>query len=81
MSLFVFFNDSDNVNFDEEGIIHDVRTSKNGFIFYIDTGDLSIRCFSKEKPEEYGYYGLIGSYSDDGGIFFVERMMGKRCNN
>ena len=75
MSLFIYFNDANNIDFDEEGIVHDITTSKNGFIFYIDSGDLNVRCFFKESPENYGYYGLTGEYSDDGGIFFVERMM------
>jgi len=72
--IFAYFSDERNMDYQFTGVIHDVKTSTNGFIFYIDTVDESIRCYSSERPDDLGYYAVRGSFSDDRGIFFVERM-------
>ena len=75
ISLFSFFSDEYNMDSDYAGIVHDVRTSTNGFTFYIDCSEGSFRCFFSEKPVEYGYYGIIGEFSSDRNIFFIDRMI------
>lgn len=72
---FLVLSDEDVVEYDYTGIIHGIKETTNGFTFYIDVsnGD-SIRCFSKEEPADLGYYGVCGSLSDDGTIFFVSHM-------
>jgi hypothetical protein len=72
MLLFAYFSDERNMDFQFSGVVHDVKTSSNGYIFYIDTADESIRCYSSECPDDLGYYAVRGTFSDDGGIFFVE---------
>lgn len=72
--VFALFSDSDDQKCDLEGIVHDVSSSSSGFIFYIDTEDSVIRCFFREMPESMGWYGISGSFSDDGSIFFVDGM-------
>ena len=73
--LFVTFSeDKEDDDYDLTGIAYDIRESSNGFTFYIDTIDSKIRCFSRTVPVDLGYYGLKGSFSDDGSIFFVEAL-------
>ena len=81
ISIFTYFADDSNVTYDLTGIVHDQKSSTNGYIFYIDTADRDIRCFCKENAEELGYYAVIGQFSDDGGIFFIEKMMRIDENN
>ena len=73
--LFSYFSDERNADYQLTGVVHDVKSSTNGFLFYIDTADDTIRCFSSDRPEDLGLYSLRGSFSDDRGIFFVERML------
>lgn len=73
--LFITFSeDEGDEDYDMTGIVHDIRGSTNGFTFYIDTIDSQIRCFSRLSPVDLGYYGLKGSFSEDGSIFFVETL-------
>ena len=73
--LFAYYSDERNAGYQFTGIVHDLKESTNGFIFYIDTKDETIRCFSSERPEDLGLYSIRGSFSDDRGIFFVEKML------
>jgi hypothetical protein len=75
ISLFAYFSDDANGNYDYSGIIHDVRQSTSGYIFYIDTGDDDIRCFYDEKPVELGHYSIRGSFSQDEKIFFLSDLI------
>ena len=73
--LFVTFSEGDeDENYDITGIVHDIRGSSIGFTFYIFSIDSQIRCFSRLSPVDLGYYGLKGSFSEDGSIFFVETL-------
>lgn len=69
--VFVVFSDEDGVEPDMSGIATDIRSGTNGYTFYLETEDSKVRCFSSERPEELGHYGVRGSYSDDRTIFFV----------
>ena len=69
-----FSDDAENEGYDMSGIVHDIRSSTNGFTFYLDTVDDSIRCYSNECPADLGYYGVNGSLSKDGSIFFVDAL-------
>ncbi len=75
MSLFVYFSDEEHFDYDLTGIVDDVRTSSSGYTFTVHSYESEIRCFSKERPETLGYYAIRGNLSNDGSIFFVERMM------
>ena len=70
--LFAYFSDERNMDYQFSGVVHDIKSSSNGYIFYIDTAEEPIRCYSSERPENLGYYAVRGTFSDDGGIFFVE---------
>jgi hypothetical protein len=75
ISVFLIFERNDIEDYDISGIVHDVRESTNGWMFYVSTPDGSdIRCFFKERPVDMGHYGVAGDPSDDGGIFFVSSM-------
>lgn len=75
VGVFVIFSDDSIVEYDHTGIVHDIRSSANGFTFYLDTSDgKSIKCFFKEEPVELGHYGVVGDQSDDGSMFFVSFM-------
>ena len=73
--LFAYYSDERNAGYQFTGIIHDVKSSTNGYIFFIDTADQTIRCFSSEQPNELGLYSIRGNFSDDRGIFFIERWL------
>lgn len=74
--LFLSFSEgADENEYDMTGIVHDVHSSSSGFTFHLDTVDGSIRCYSKGFPIDLGYYGVEGSFSDDGSIFFVRAMV------
>lgn len=74
--LFLSFSEgADGNEYDMSGIAHDIHLSSSGFTFHLDTVDDSIRCYSKESPADLGYYGVEGSFSDDGSIFFVRTMV------
>lgn len=73
--LFAYYSDERNAGYQFTGVVHDVKASTNGFIFYIDTADQTIRCFASDQPKDLGLYSVRGSFSDDRGIFFVERWL------
>jgi len=73
--LFAYYSDERNAGYQFSGIAHDVKSSNNGFTFYMDTVDRTIRCFSSERPDDLGYYAVRGNFSDDHNIFFVERWL------
>ncbi len=74
---FAFFSDGSNIEYDLEGFIYDIRITENGCIFNIESDDQCIRCYYSEIPIEFGYYAIIGNYSENNTIFFVERMFFK----
>ena len=65
-----------------EGIISDPVPSRNGTVFNItDPEGKEIRCFyGSDMPEALSLCRLVGSFSSDGNIFFVDTMtaIGKR---
>jgi DNA polymerase II small subunit/DNA polymerase delta subunit B len=63
------------------GIVFDVRTTQNGYTFsFEDAIGGKIRCFSRAEPHEFGEYFIKGTFSSDGGMFFVDRMEPVRQN-
>ncbi len=74
MTVFVFFSDEDNIEYDYSGIVSDIRRGENGFTFTLNTDGCEIRCFSRNEPSYLGYYAVSGVFSDDGSIFFVSDM-------
>lgn len=75
VSLFVVFSDGDAVDPDMSGIVTDVRGSSGGCTFVLNTDSAAVRCYCSEVPTVLGHYGVTGSYSDDGTIFFVSRLI------
>ncbi len=75
LSLFVTFSEDDEESYDYTGIVYDVSSTSSGFRFFIQTGSgESFRCFSYNEPTEIGYYGIRGSFSEDGSMFFISSM-------
>lgn len=71
--IFVFFTDTDNLDFDYTGIVSDVKEGSSGYTFHLNMSNgESIRCFSTEEPVDLGYYAVIGDFSDDGNILFTK---------
>lgn len=73
--MFAFYSDSDNLDPEYTGIVSDIKKGSNGFTFRLNTVDESFRCYSSSCPEHLGYYGVIGSFSDDDTIFFVSTLI------
>ena len=73
--LFFGFSDGEYTDYEYSGIIHDIRDSSNGFVFYIDldSGE-TIKCFFNDKPDDLGYYAIKGSYSDDNSMYFIKNI-------
>lgn len=74
MTVVIFSDGSMQERPDYTGIVSGVREGDSGFTFELVTYDGSFRCFHSERPSELGYYGVTGSFSDDGNIFFVETL-------
>ncbi len=75
LSMFVIFSDDDTGSYDYTGIAYDIHSTASGFRFYIQTGSgESFRCFSYNEPADLGYYGIRGSFSEDGSMFFISSM-------
>lgn len=74
IGIFLSFSESEPES-DYTGIVHDVSETKSGYMFelLVDGRD-DIRCFSYIRPFELGYYGVTGSLSDDGSLFFVSNL-------
>lgn len=75
MTFVLFSEDGPIYEPDYTGIVTDVRESSSGFTFDLSTYDGDIRCFFEERPNELGYYGVSGTFSDDGSILFVSSMI------
>jgi hypothetical protein len=57
------------------GVVYDVDASQSGYVFYFeDSYGERMRCFVRAEPAEFGVYAIKGSFSDDGGLFFVNKM-------
>ena len=75
MSLFVSFDWDDPSDYDTSGIAHGIRQTENGYIFELFTSEgVDVRCFSTEEPSDLGHYGVSGSVSSDGTLFFVSTL-------
>ncbi len=73
-AIFVTFSDED--SFDCTGIVYDIDQTSSGFMFLLQTSSgIHQKCFSYTEPVHLGYYGLNGSFSEDGSIFFVSKMI------
>ncbi len=71
----IFSNDVMKMTPEYTGIVSEIYEGDNGYTFTFSTIDDEFRCFSEECPEEYGYYGIIGDFSNDSTIFFVNELM------
>ena len=70
--IFAAFGGNPFDDYDYTGIVHDIRASSSGYVFYFDSSEgESFKCFFREEVSELGSYGVSGSFSDDGSIFFV----------
>ena len=62
---------------DEEritGFADEIKNNDSGFTFYINDGNgYKIKSFSSVRPDET-LHEFIGSYSEDGNIFFVSKI-------
>lgn len=72
--LFVFFSDSDNLEYDYSGIVSDISKSDNGYTFDLHIPGDVFRCFYENEPENLGHYSVIGEFSNDGDMYFIETM-------
>ncbi len=76
VALFLVFSGNPLMDFDQRGIAHDVKRTSNGYTFQFDCSDGTfMKCFSKESVEDLGHYGISGSMSEDGSIFFVSSLV------
>ena len=75
LSIVIYHSDDDNIPYDYSGIVYDINESKSGYTFNFDTKDESFRCYYPERPADLGYYRIRGEFSDDGNIFFIDRML------
>ena len=54
------------------GLVRNVKTSENGFVFTFEESDGSVyRCFSKTEPSVGSLCEIKGSFSGDGTMFFA----------
>ena len=71
-AMLLVFSGNPLMEFDQGGIVHDVRKTSNGYTFQMDCSDgTSMRCFSKDQVVDLGHYGVSGLFSEDRSIFFV----------
>lgn len=70
-------SESEDDDFDHIGVVGNVyETSSGGFSFvFQDIYGSEFRCYSYDEPTELGLYGLNGSLSSDGNMFFVSSMV------
>jgi hypothetical protein len=73
----LFWTMDDNIAEDNiKGVVFDIKESKNGFVFYLETSDGKCeKCFFKDRPENLKTYSVKGIYSEDESIFFIEKMI------
>jgi len=58
------------------GIVTDVRPSDNGNVFFVtDSFGESVKCFTSSPISVGDVCTVSGSFSDDGGILFVSRLV------
>ncbi len=58
------------------GVVYDIRETENGFVFDLyDSDGKTMKCFSRNGPEEGGVYEVGGTESDDGTMFFTNSMV------
>ncbi len=72
--LFIHFSDDMNVDHDYTGIVYDIRSTSNGYTFLFDSSEGEFKCYCSERPVDLGYYGIRGQFSNDGSIFFIDRL-------
>ena len=74
-ALFLTFDWNNTSEYDYTGIVFDVKETNNGCTFSMSIyNGYTFKCFSREIPEDLGYYAIEGDTSSDGGIFFVSHM-------
>ena len=74
LTLVLFSDESMQEDLDMTGIVSDIREGANGYTFTLNTYDGSVRCFFRERPD-LSYCGVSGTFSDDGSILFVDRLV------
>ena len=75
LTLVLFSDESMQEDPDMTGIVSDVKEGANGYTFTLNTYDGSTRCFFRERPADLSYCGVSGTFSDDGSILFVDRLV------
>lgn len=76
IAMFVVFSeDVQDVEYEYTGIASDVKESSSGYTFQLNMKDGSMKCFCRDPVNDMGYYGITGSLSSDGSIFFIERLV------
>ncbi len=71
VTMAVFVDGEDRLDPDHTGVVSDISESTSGYVFYLNTYNDRFRCYCSSCPVDLGYYGVTGSFSDDGSIFFV----------
>jgi hypothetical protein len=62
-------------NEDLKGIVFDVHKSDKGFVFTLESSEGNYqKCFFHEEPEELMAYSIIGNFSENRSMLFVEKM-------
>ena len=76
VAVFIVFSGNPLLEFDQRGIVHVVKRTSNGYTFQMDCSDGSfMKCFSRESVVDLGHYGISGSFSQDGSIFFASSVV------
>lgn len=73
----LFWTMEDEITDDDiKGVVFDIKETKNGFTFSIETskGD-HVKCFYRECPENMKLYSVKGTFSEDKTILFIEKMI------
>jgi len=61
---------------DVTGVVTSVQESNNGNVFYImDSDGMTIKCFTSSEISVGDVCTVRGSFSDDGGILFVSKLI------
>lgn len=74
MSVVSVFTDESDPEYAYIGVAHDINETANGYTFTIDVSTGCIRCFAYTEPVDLGCYGVRGSMSSDGTMFFISSM-------
>ena len=72
-SAAAFYQDEEGIT----GIASNARETKNGYVFEIVVPDgIAIKCFTDGPvPDEGRIVTVYGSFSDDGSIFFADKVV------